>query len=153
MSSKDFCDGLRKGAKVLASGEREYIYLRDLDIESALGDDAERVKITPAYIRTTMNRVAEVKELGSVSVRRVTGDPELPDGYRITIVKETRRKVFTDKELPGIKAKAANKVIRDILQVSPDLSHLEPQGVVVAVDTIKRFKDLIRDMFGVKEDE
>lgn len=146
MSSKDFCDGLRDGARKLASGEKESTYLRDIDIQTVLGENAGRVKVTPAYIRTTMNRVAEVKEVGSVSVRRVTGDPELPDGYRISLVKETRKRVFTDKDLPGIKQKANAKLVKELLNIMPNIADLEGEQLQGAAIGIKRYQDLIKSM-------
>lgn len=142
MSSKDFCDKLRQCAKDLAKAEEgKPLLLKDIDIEIALGDDAERVKVTPSYIRTIMNRVPEIKSAGSVSIRRIKEHPEYPDGYAISLDRETRKRVFTVSDLPGIRRKAIEKA----LKVNPDFSAYQGECLEAAVKAVAEYKEMIRE--------
>lgn len=141
MSSKDFCDKLREGAVILASGERESIYLTDIAIRSVLAEDADRVKVTPSYIRTIMVRVPEVKQIGTVSIRRISGDIDRADGYEIKLKKESRKRVFTESDLPAIRQRAIEKA----LKVNPDFSMYQGEQLEAAVKAVAAYKEAIRE--------
>lgn len=149
MTMKDFCDGLRLAGDKLASGELEFFHLRDGDLEMNLSAEDLR-KVRPSYIRTIMNRVASVKELGTVKIARADGI-DLAQGYVITINRDTKRKVFTDKDLPSIKQKAVEKAINHILDVMPNIADLDGEQLQGAAIAIKRYQDLIRNMIGSVE--
>ena len=147
MNSKEFCNLLREIAIALAEGKQEVVEMPRAYIDANL-DPTDAAKITPSYARTIMNRLAEVKEVGSISVK-YNQDVEGVMKFIFTLNKSQKRKViYTKDDIPRIQAKA----IKQVLQVSPDMGHLEPEGVVVAVDIIKRYKDLIRNMFGMEDE-
>lgn len=147
-TSKEFCDLLRDIAIALADGKQDEVKMPLLYVHQEL-EPEDAKKITAAYARTIMNRVPDVKEIGSVSVKTKKDEDDGSHYFLFTLNREKKRKVFTDKDLPAVRA----KVIEKVLKLSPDLSHLEPGGVVVAVDTIKRFKDLIREMFDIEAND
>lgn len=146
ITTKQFCDGLRSEAGKLASGEKEVSVIEQYNIDAWLSEEDVK-KINASYIRTIMNRHPGIKEIGSVKVKRFDGGDGDRARFEITLNREPKRKVFTEKDLPAIQDKAVKQAIKQIMIVSPDFSHLEPEGVVVAVDTLKRFKDLVRGMF------
>lgn len=151
ITMKDVCDKLREGANILASGERETINV-NLDQLSLALDESDVKKLTPSYVRTIMNRVAAVKEIGSVKITRLDvmkGDDF--NGYQVTLCRESKRKVFTDKDLPGIKQKAVEKAINHILDVMPNISDLDGEQLQGAAISIKRYQDLIRSLIGDNE--
>ena len=149
MTMKEFCDGLRQAAGKLASGEIEFFHLRDGDLEMNLsGDDLRKVR--PSYIRTIMNRVAGVKELGTVKITRADGI-EMAQGYVITINRDVKRRVFNEKDLPAIRQKAVEKAINHVLGVMPNVADLDGDQLQGAAIAIKRYQDLIKSIISSGE--
>lgn len=144
---KEFCDKLREGAEMLASG-KEHIFLREFDIQTMLGDSAEG--INQSYIRTIMNRVPSVKAIGTIKIKRVIGSDELPDGYHITLNREPRRKVVTNDDLPKLEQSWKVKFINQLLKTSPMISDLRGEQLQGAAIAIERFAEMLKEM--VKDD-
>lgn len=92
-TTKEFCDSLRELAKKLASGELDNYIIADALIEDNL-DEQDRKKVNASYIRTIMNRVPDVKEIGTVSITRTDPVEEAP-GFKVAINREAKRQVFT----------------------------------------------------------
>lgn len=148
-TTKEFCDYLRARAKMLASGEIDELKINMALVRDSLGDEANKIK--PSYIRVTMNRVAEIREIGCVKIRRSDPIEDEFDGFIVTLERESKRRVFTDKDLPAIKQKAVKKAINHILDVMPNISDLDGEQLQGAAISIKRYQDLIRSLIGDNE--
>lgn len=140
---KEFCDKLREGAEMLAGG-KEYIFLREFDIQTMLGDSADG--INQSYIRTIMNRVPSIKAVGTIKIKRVSGSDEFPDGYHITLNREPKRKVVTNDDLPKLERSWKEKFIKQLLKTSPMISDLEGEQLQGAAIAIKRYAEILKDM-------
>lgn len=145
-TTKEFCDYLRARAKMLASGEIEELKINMALVNDSLGDEAKKIK--PSYIRMTMNRVAEIREIGCVKIRRSDPIEDEFDGFIVTLEREAKRRVFTDKDLPAIRKKANEKLIAQILAFTPDFSHLEDGEIVTATKAVAEYKNMIRNYIG-----
>ena len=73
MTAKEFCGQLCQGAIQIVNGEREEIRFPTVMIQAhVIPDDV--AKVTPAYMRTVINRVPEVKAAGRMSIKREQDD-------------------------------------------------------------------------------
>lgn len=134
MSDQSFGDQLRAAARMLASGERDEIIMTDYQLQQASGKE----KINPSHIRTTMAR--EVRTLGAISVKRITD----PIGYVCTFNPDPKKRAVASDELPAIKARAANKALKAIADVMPNLTDLGGEQLQGAIIAIQRYQDLIK---------
>lgn len=135
MSEQSFGDQLRAAARMLASGERDEIIMTDYQLQQASGKE----KINPSHIRTTMCR--EVRTLGAISVKRISD----PVGYVCTFNADPKKKAVASDELPAIKARAANKALKAIVNVMPNIADLQGEQLQGAVIAIQRYQDLIKN--------
>lgn len=147
-STKEFCDALRRYARKLATGEMETVLIPDSAIEDGL-DEADQRKINASYIRTVMNRVAEVKEVGAVSISRTDGLDEAK-GFKIVLNREAKKKVFTENDLPAIKRRARERLANEILNMSPDFTYQDDAQLLIAVKAVAQYKDMIRKLIESK---
>ncbi|WYX89355.1 hypothetical protein SLPHG_CDS0001 [Salmonella phage Sephi301i] len=102
-------------------------------------------KLNSSYIRTIMNRVPEVKEVGSVSVKKKTSD-DGAEYYEIAINRDTKRRIVTTNDLPAIKEHEREKLVEKIMRISPEFSHLDDEKALVAMRAVATFKDLIKEI-------
>lgn len=143
-TTKEFCDSLRVLAKKLASGELPDYVITDATITDNLDDDDQK-KINASYIRTIMNRVPEVKEIGSVSITRTDPIEDAP-GFKVTINRDAKRKVFTENDLPAIERRLKEKLLKGITSTMPNITDLEGEQLQGAAIAVKRYQDLIKTM-------
>lgn len=143
-TTKEFCDNLRLLAKKLASGELPEYIITDATIDGNL-DEQDQKKVNASYIRTIMNRVPEVKEIGTVSISRTDPIEDAP-GFRIVINRDTKRRIVTTNDLPAIKEHEREKLVEKIMRISPDFSHLDDEKALVAMRAVATFKDLIKEI-------
>lgn len=149
ITTKQFCDGLRKEAERLASGEKEVSVIELIQIECWL-DENDREKINQSYIRTIMNRHPAIKEIGTVKVKKFDGsDGDVPR-YEITLNREPNRIVYTKDDIPALQKKAVDKAIKSIMDISPSFAHLDDEQIIVAVKAVEQYKDLIRKVFNIE---
>lgn len=142
MSMKEFCDKLREAAKkAIVDGS---VPLPLMFIMTKLDPDDAR-KVTAGYIRTTVNRVPEVKEAGSISVRKRTNEDGV-EYYDLVFVNgvSSRKTVYNKDQVTQAKQKAVNKVVEMLLQLNPNVTDLEGDELAGAMKAIKRYQDLIR---------
>lgn len=142
MSMKEFCDQLREAAKkALAEGgvKLPFVYI----MTKLEPEDAR--KVTAGYIRTTVNRVPEVKEAGSISVRKRTNE-DGQEFFDLVFVKgvSSRKTVYNKDQVNQAKNKAVNEVVEMLLQLNPNVTDLEGDELAGAMKAIKRYQDLIR---------
>lgn len=142
MTMKDFCDGLRAAGAKLAKGEIPEFVLKDFSLEQSLEPEDAR-KVTASYIRTIMGRVPEVKEVGSVKIKRIKGNDEMPDGFYITINKEPRKKVLTTDDKAMIERRAVEKAFAPLLQLMPNVTDLKGEQLQGAMIAIGRYQEMI----------
>ena len=141
MNMKEFCDKLREAAKkAIVDGN---VPLPLMFIMTKLDPDDAR-KVTAGYIRTTVNRVPEVKEAGSISVRKRTNEDGV-EYYDLVFVKgvSSRKTVYNKDQVNQAKNKAVNKVVEMLLQLNPNVTDLEGDELAGAMKAIKRYQDLI----------
>ena len=116
MTSKEFCEKLREAARAAATGEVIKLPVAYITM-NVQAEDAK--KLNSSYIRTIMNRVPEVKEVGSVSVKKKTSD-DGAEYYEIAINRDTKRRIVTTNDLPAIKEHEREKLVEMIMRISPD---------------------------------
>ena len=149
MNMKEFCDKLRDAAKkAIVDGN---VPLPLMFIMTKLDPDDAR-KVTAGYIRTTVNRVPEVKEAGSISVRKRTNEDGV-EYYDLVFVNgvSSRKTVYNKDQVNQAKNKAVNKVVEMLIQLNPNVTDLEGDELAGAMKAIKRYQDLIRTF--AQEDE
>lgn len=144
MTTKEFCDALRVQAATLASGEKAELEIKDFDLERALGIEAG--KINASYIRTIMNRVPEVKAIGTVKVKRIKDDVDRADCYLVTVSRGTKRKVITNEDLPRLESSWRQKFIKQLLQTQPRITDLKGEQLEGAAIALERFINMIEQM-------
>lgn len=143
-TTKEFCDSLRVLAKKLASGELPDYVITDATITDNLDEDDQK-KINASYIRTIMNRVPEVKEIGSVSITRTDPIEDAP-GFKVSINRDAKRKVFTESDLPVIERRLKEKLLKGITSTMPNITDLEGEQLQGAAIAVKRYQDLLKAM-------
>lgn len=143
-TTKEFCDNLRLLAKKLASGELPEYIVTDAIIEGNL-DEQDQKKVNASYIRTIMNRVPEVKEIGTVSISRTDPIEDAP-GFKIVINREAKRQVFTKNDLPAIEKRMSERIAKRLLSTMPNITDLEGEQLQGAAIGIKRYQDLIKSI-------
>ena len=143
--AKEFCNKLREAAVALANGHTEEIKLPIRFIGQHFGDDEKVKSITPGYVRTIMNRVGEVKAVGSCSVKSGFDDEGDPV-YIITLKRDTRRKVLTSDDVQALERKWRAKFIRELLNRPPRVTDLEGDELKGAAIAIERLCSMLESM-------
>ncbi|AXY85425.1 hypothetical protein HOU20_gp01 [Citrobacter phage Sazh] len=143
-TTKEFCDSLRELAKKLASGELDNYIIADALIEDNL-DEQDRKKVNASYIRTIMNRITDVKEIGTVSITRTDPVEEAP-GFKVAINREAKRQVFTKNDIPALEKRIGERIAKRLLNTMPNITDLEGEQLQGAAIGIKRYQDLIKSM-------
>lgn len=143
-TTKEFCDSLRLLAKKLADGELPEFVITDATITDNLDEDDQK-KINASYIRTIMNRVPEVKEIGTVSITRTDPVEDAP-GFKVAINREAKRKVFTENDLPAIERRLKEKLLKGIVSTMPNITDLEGDQLHGAAIAVKRYQELLKVM-------
>lgn len=160
MSDTKFTERLREMAVALASGEKETVTIpieamgRDLygyDIDD--DEMKDKMKNAPAYIRTTMNRVAEIKMAGAISVKKKrVEDPEsdyfMMEYFEVRLNREQKKRVFSKSEVAEAKTAERAKFANQILELAPDFSDLEDDQIAIAVKAVAAYKKVIRSLIG-----
>lgn len=139
---KDFCNGLREKAKSIAEGEPLIIPLAML-VQRLHPEDAK--KVTASYIRTILVRTPEIKEKGSVSIKKCVC-PERGEYLEVTLNENKKRRIITTDDLPAIKEAAVSSAFAKFMNIQPDITDLEGEQLIGATVALRRMKDLIKSM-------
>lgn len=143
--SKELCDKIREAGAALGRGDQSEIRLPYSYILGHFGGDFEQAnKINSAYIRTIVNRVPEVKAAGRISIKRV----EDVDGvvFVMSINRDPKRKILTSEDIPAIERKARMKLAKQLLNLMPNVMHLEGDVLDGAMKGIKMYQGMIMKM-------
>lgn len=143
--SKELCDKIREAGAALGRGDQSEIRLPYSYILGHFGGDFDQAnKINSAYIRTIVNRVPEVKAAGRISIKRV----EDVDGvvFVMSINRDPKRKILTSEDIPAIERKARMKLAKQLLNLMPNVMHLEGDKRDGAIEGIALYQDMIKKM-------
>lgn len=144
--SKAFCDKLRQAGAALGKGEQSEIVLPLHFITVHFADEPEKAKsITPGYIRTIINRVPEVKAVGSCSVKSGSDGDGNP-AYIMTMKANTKRRVITSDDLPGLESRWRAKFIKHLLETTPRITDLQGDRLTGAAIALERFAAMLEKM-------
>lgn len=156
MQNTSFTDKLRQAAKALANGSETEISIPMALLSQEL--DGRKAADNPAsYIRTIMSRVPEVKESGSIKVKKVFCDDEESkffgmEIYKITLSSERRKTVYSKADLERHKQKAVSKAAERFLALSPNLANYTPEEYATVAKVMQELNGLIKLNF-MNEDE
>jgi hypothetical protein len=156
MQNTSFTDKLRQAAKALANGSETEISIPMALLSQEL--DGRKAADNPAsYVRTIMSRVPEVKELGSIKVKKVFCDDEESkffgmEIYKITLSSERRKTVYSKTDLERHKQKAVSKAAERFLALSPNLANYTPEEYATVAKVMQELNGLIKLNF-MNEDE
>ena len=144
MTAREFTAEMEKAIVLVASGEKEEIrFNAGMMITMLLPDELE--KLTPAYMRTTLNRVPEVKATGKVSIKTET-DSDGMKWYVVTVNKNPRKKQLTTDDLESLERKWQAKFIKYLLSVNPKISDLRGEQLEGAAIAIDRFAEMLKSL-------
>lgn len=155
MENQSFNDKLRAAARALAIGDIQELVIPFNAIVAALA--GKKSATSPAsYIRTTMNRVAEVREAGTVKVKKgECNNPESDyfgmDVLTITICTTDRKTIYDKKDVERIKKATARKVAEKILTLSPNLANYAPEEYATLAKAVAEFHELVKSNFITEE--
>lgn len=156
MENITFNDKLRAAAKALAAGEQDEIIMTARFLEHEF--EGKKCATNPSsYVRTTMNRVPEVKEVGTIKIKKSTCDDVDSDHfgieiYTITLSKEKRKQVFTKEDVTRIKRQVEAKVAEKFLMVSPNLANYAPEEYATIAKVMKEIHDIVKAQFLSEEE-
>ena len=148
MTAREFTAELEKAITMVASGEKEEIRFSTGMITANVSQE-EQDKLTTSYMRTTLNRVPEVKAVGKVSIKTVTDDDGLTQMV-ITINRNPRKKQLTTDDLDVLQAKWQAKFIKHLLNTQPRITDLDGDKLAGAAIALERFAEMLKDM--IKEE-
>lgn len=151
MTAREFTAELEKAIVMVASGEKDEIrFSTGMLTLNVLPE--EQYKITPAYMRSTLNRVPEVKAVGKVSIKTET-DEEGVKQIVIKVNKNPRRKQLTTDDLEVIEQKARVKLAKKIMEVMPSITDLKGDQLEGAMTAIKRYTDMVAKLAGIESQD
>lgn len=149
--NQSFTDKLRSLAVELANGEREEIRITEslLAIELSGKKSADN---PASYIRMTMNRVPEVKEAGSITIKKKEVDDTESDDfgvvyYSVKITKSKRKRVYTKAEVAAIRQEERRKTAQKIMEISPSISNYAPEEYAVLARVVSDMHEIIKRNF------
>lgn len=144
MTAREFTAKMEEAIVKVVSGEEQEIRF-SAGMMLSMVDHDEAQKLTPAYMRTTLNRVPEVKATGKVSIKTTTDD----DGtkfYVVTVNKNPRKKQLTTDDLEVIERKAREKLAKRLLGFMPNVMQLDESDRAGAMKGIELYQDMIKKM-------
>ena len=144
MTAREFTAKMEEAIVKVVSGEEQEIRF-SAGMMLLMVDHDEAQKLTPAYMRTTLNRVPEVKATGKVSIKTTTDD----DGTKfcvVTVNKNPRKKQRTTDDLEVIERKAREKLAKQLLDFMPNVMQLEESERVGAMKGIELYQDMIKKL-------
>jgi hypothetical protein len=144
MTAREFTAKMEEAIVKVVSGEEQEIRF-SAGMMLSMVDHDEAQKLTPAYMRTTLNRVPEVKATGKVSIKTTTDD----DGTKffvVTVNKNPRKKQLTTDDLEVIERKTREKFAKRLLGFMPNVMHLEGDKRDGAIEGIALYQDMIKKM-------
>ena len=144
MTAREFTAKMEEAIVKVVSGEEQEIRF-SAGMMLSMVDHDEAQKLTPAYMRTTLNRVPEVKATGKVSIKTTTDD----DGTKffvVTVNKNPRKKQLTTDDLEVIERKAREKLAKRLLDFMPNIMHMEGDKLDGAIEGIALYQDMIKKM-------
>lgn len=144
MTAREFTAKMEEAIVKVVSGEEQEIRF-SAGIMLSMVDHDEAQKLTPAYMRTTLNRVPEVKATGKVSIKTTTDD----DGTKffvVTVNKNPRKKQLTTDDLEVIERKTREKFAKRLLGFMPNVMQLDESERVGAMKGIELYQDMIKKM-------
>lgn len=151
MTAREFTAKMEEAIVKVVSGEEQEIRF-SAGMMLSMVDHEEAQKLTPAYMRTTLNRVPEVKATGKVSIKTTTDD----DGtkfYVVTVNKNPRKKQLTTDDLEVLERKWQAKFIKYLLSVNPKISDLRGEQLEGAAIAVDRFAEMLKSMIREEVDQ
>lgn len=149
MTAREFTAKLEEAIIQVVNGEQPEIRFHDGMVMTNVSPD-EAEKLTTAYMRTTLNRVPEVKAVGKVSIKSETNDDGMKF-YVITVNRNPRKKQLTTDDLGALETRWRAKFIKHLLSVNPKISDLRGEQLEGAAIAMDRFADMLKAM--VEDDE
>lgn len=149
-TSKDYCDNIRELGAKMASGElQEYRLSLTALFEIMEPDDYHKVTKSISYTRTIINRVPEVKAVGSIQIRTEdNGDEKF---YVFTLKTGSKKRIITEDDLPHLHNVEVNKALRKLIKNPPRITDLEGEALKGAAIAIERYIETINDAMRGKE--
>lgn len=144
MTAREFTAKMEEAIVKVVSGEEQEIRF-SAGMMLSMVDHDEAQKLTPAYMRTTLNRVPEVKATGKVSIK-TTSDEDGTKFYVVTVNKNPRKKQLTTDDLEVIERKTREKFAKRLLGFMPNVMHLEGDKREGAIEGIALYQDMIKKM-------
>lgn len=144
MTAREFTAKMEEAIVKVVSGEEHEIRF-SAGMMLSMVDHDEAKKLTPAYMRTTLNRVPEVKATGKVSIKTTTDD----DGTKffvVTVNKNPRKKQLTTDDLEVIESKTREKFAKRLLGFMPNVMQIDESERVGAMKGIELYQDMIKKM-------
>lgn len=155
MEEQTFTENLRGAARALASGEKERVIIPTGVISMVLAGK-KAAKNPASYIRTTMNRVPEVKAVGSIKIKKSYCNDEESnhyggDIYTITISRGARKTVYTKADVERIKQQATSKAVDRFLTLSPNLANYAPEEYATVAKVMGELNALVKVNFDLED--
>lgn len=145
ITSKMYCDKLRELGVKLANGEIEDYRLDMTQLgENMVADDFAKVSRGTSYSRTIINRVPEVKAVGSISIK--VEEDDFAKYYVFTLNRDVKRKVLTNEDVEHIEQKAVAKALRGLMQTMPNIADLSGEKAEGALIMAQRYQAMIDNM-------
>lgn len=148
MTAREFTAKMEEAIVKVVSGEEHEIRF-SVGMMLSMVDHDEAQKLTPAYMRTTLNRVPEVKATGKVSIKTTT-DSDGTKFFVVTVNKNPRKKQLTTDDLDVLQAKWQAKFIKHLLNTQPRITDLDGDKLAGAAIALERFAEMLKDM--IKEE-
>lgn len=151
-----FNDALRHQADKLADKQIPELFVTDFHIERAVmsveQETGSKPKINSSYLRNIISRrLVKCGVTDKLEIKRVKdritelgeGDSRTDDGFVISISwgeSRTKREVAQT----GIDSESLKNLVNGIDSIMPDLSMYQGAELEVAVDVLKRYKDILK---------
>ncbi|QVW27698.1 hypothetical protein [Hafnia phage Pocis76] len=151
-TSKDYCENLRILGRKLAEGEIEEYRLNITELMEHMNpDDYHKVTKSMSYSRVIINRVPEVKAVGSISIR--VDEDELSKYYVFTLRKGQKKRIINEDDLPHVRQVAVNKALRRLIACPPRITDLSEEEMRGAAKVIERYIEVMQSMMKGEDDD
>lgn len=156
MESMSFNDKLRKIAREIAIGEKSGVIISVEEVKDELYGKTSAAN-PASYIRTIMSRVPEVKERGTIKIKKSICDNDESklfgqEIYTVTVTQETRKTVYNKADVERIKRQAIAKTAEKFLLLSPNLANYTPDEYATVAKVMQEIHALVKVQFINNED-
>lgn len=144
MTAREFTKKMEEAIVKVVSGEEHEIRF-SAGMMMSMVEHEEVQKLTPAYMRTTLNRVPEVKASGKVSIKTTT-DEDGTKFFVVTVNKSPRKKQLTTDDIEALESKWQAKFIKHLLGMQPRITDLDGDKLAGAAIALERFAEMLKAM-------